>query len=106
MYTQEEKELALDLAHKLKIRDYESAYAMLSANLKSNLSTAELRQCYEQMIPQDWGEIDPIELMEGEDIPYLYVVLGGDVYSEAITIDRFVVEDGQARIDGLEFGRP
>ncbi|MDA9982851.1 DUF3887 domain-containing protein [Gammaproteobacteria bacterium] len=106
MYTQEEKELALDLAYKLKIRDYESAYAMLSANLKSNLSTAELRQSYEQMIPQDWGEIDPIELMEGEDFPYLYVVLGGDVYSEAIIIDRFVVEDGQARIDRLEFGRP
>jgi len=34
------------------------------------------------------------------------VVIGGDVYSEAIIIDRFVVEDDQARIDSLEFGRP
>ena len=75
MYTQEEKELALDLAYKLKKRDYESAYAMLSANLKNNLSTAELRQRYEQMIPQDWGEIDPIELMEGEDFTSQYYLL-------------------------------
>ncbi len=84
MFNQEEKELALELAHKLEQRDYDSAYAMLSTSLQGSLNATDFRQRYDQMIPQDWGKIDPIELVDTEDFPFLYVVLGGDVYSERL----------------------
>ena len=106
MFTEDEKKLALELAYKLEKRDYDSAYEMLSTNIQSSLSATEFRRLYEQMIPLDWGEINPIELLDGEEYPFVYVVLGGDVYSEAIIIDRFVVENCNTRIDNLEFGRP
>lgn len=106
MFTDKDKELALDFAYNLEKRDYDSAYAMLSTDLQHRLSGAEFRQRYEQMIPQDWGEIDPIELLESKEFPFVYVVLGGDVYSEAIIIDRFIVEGGHTKIDSFEFGRP
>ena len=106
MFTEDEKKLALKLAYKLEKRDYDSAYSMLSTGLQASLSSAEFRQLYERMIPQDWGKIDPIELMDGDEYPFVYVVLGGDVYSEAIIIDRFVDENGNSKIDNLEFGRP
>ena len=79
---------------------------MLSNSLPAILSATDFRRLYEQMIPQDWGDIDPIELLGGEEHPFVYVVLGGDVYSEAIIIDRFVFENGSTKIDHLEFGRP
>ena len=106
MFTESEKKLALELAYKLDQRDYDSAYALLGTSLQERLSATEFRRLYEQIIPQDWGEIDPIELLDGEEYPFVYVVLGGDVYSEAIIIDRFVVENGNTKIDNLEFGRP
>ena len=106
MYTEDEKKLALDFAFKLEARDYDSAYSMLSSGLQTSLSQEEFRQLYEQMIPQDWGEVDPIELVEGDEYPFVYVVLGGDVYSEAIVIHQFIVENGNTRIDNVEFGRP
>ena len=106
MFTEDEKNLALELAYKLEQRDYDAAYGMLSTNFQTSLSASEFRRLYEQMIPQDWGEIDPIELMDDEDYPLVYVVLGGDVYSEAIIIDRFVFENDSTKIDHLEFGRP
>ena len=106
IFTEEEKKLALELAYKLEKKEYDSAYAMLSSNFQATLSATEFRRLYEQMISEDWGEIDPIELMDSDEYPFLYVVLGGDVYSEAIIIDRFVVENGNSKIDSLEFGRP
>jgi hypothetical protein len=50
--------------------------------------------------------VNPIELEKRDEWPFVYVVLGGDVYSEAIIIESFTLEDGQARIDAVEFGRP
>jgi hypothetical protein len=38
------------------------------------------------VIDDDWGPIDPLEVDDSEDWPFIYVVLGGDVYSEAILI--------------------
>lgn len=106
MFTEDEKKLALELAYKLERRDYDSAYSMLSTGLQASLSSTEFRRLYERIIPLDWGDIDPIELMDSDEHPFVYVVLGGDVYSEAIIVDRFVVENGKTKIDNLEFGRP
>ena len=70
------------------------------------LHITALREQFERMIPLDWGPVDPIELEDRDEWPFVYVVLGGDVYSEAIIIESFTLEDGQARIDAVEFGRP
>jgi cell filamentation protein len=43
---------------------------------------------------------------ENDGWPFIYIVLGGDIYSEAIIVYSFVVEDGLHKIDRFEFGRP
>ena len=106
MFDPTEKTLALDFAHALVRRDYPAAHAMCSRRLQARLDVATLREQFERMIPLDWGQVDPIKLEESDEWPFVYVVLGGDGYSEAIFIASFTLEDGQARIDAVEFGRP
>ncbi len=66
-----------------------------------------LRAKFEYMIPLDWSVVDPIEIYaENDGWPFIYIVLGGDIYSEAIIVYSFVVEDGLHKIDRFEFGRP
>ena len=66
------------------------------------------------MIPIDWGEVSPIEISEtmvewpakeSSDIAWVYVILGGDVYSEALTL-IVTDENGLIKIRDIEFGRP
>lgn len=106
MFNEAQKQLALNFARALSQRDYPGAYEMCSEKLKSHVSLEVIRNQFEDMIPQDWGDVNPIELEDQLDFPFIYVVLGGDVYSEAIIIDAFVVEQDQVRIDHFEFGRP
>lgn len=106
MFDPTQKTLALDFAHALVRRDYPAAHAMCSRRLQARLDVATLREQFERMIPLDWGQVDPIKLEESDEWPFVYVVLGGDGYSEAIFIASFTLEDGQARIDAVEFGRP
>lgn len=106
MFDQTQKTLALDFARALSQRDYSAAHEMCSNNLKSRVNVDSLREEFERIIPLDWGPVDPIELEEQADFPFVYVVLGGDVYSEAIIISTFVTENDIAKIDNLEFGRP
>ena len=106
MFDPTQKTLALDFARALVRRDYPAAHAMCSRQLQARLDIAALREQFERMIPLDWGQVDPIELEDSDEWPFVYVVLGGDVYSEAIIIESFTLEDGQARIDAVEFGRP
>ena len=44
--------------------------------------------------------------LPGYAFRFVYVVLGGDMYSEAIIIDSFVTENGKIKIGNFEFGRP
>jgi hypothetical protein len=106
MFDPTQKTLALDFARALVRRDYPAAHAMCSRRLRARLDVATLREQFERMIPLDWGQVDPIELEDRDEWPFVYVVLGGDGYSEAIIIESFTLEDGQARIDAVEFGRP
>jgi hypothetical protein len=108
MFNEEQKTLALEFARSLARRNYEQAYGMLSSRLQSQLSLYELREQFESMIPLDWGEVDPIDLEENPawDEMFLYVVLGGSVYSEAVIIDSFVLDGAISRINNLQFGRP
>ena len=106
MFDQTQRALALNFARTLSQRDYSAAHQMCSNNQKSRVSVDHLREEFERIIPLDWGSIDPVELEEHDDFPFIYVVLGGDVYSEAIIIDTFITEDGIIKIDNFEFGRP
>jgi hypothetical protein len=42
---------------------------------------------------------------ESGDLGWAYVSIGGDVYSEAVTV-VVALEDGESRIRSVEFGRP
>jgi len=108
MFDQQQKILALEFARSLAKRDYRQAYNMLSLNAQSQLTEDALREQFESMIPPDWGDVDPIELEENPawDEMLLYVVLGGDVYSEAIIVNAFASENELPKIDSFQFGRP
>ena len=108
MFDQKQKSLALDFARSLSKRDYRQAYNVLSLNAQSQLTEDGLREQFESMIPLDWGDIDPIELEENPawDEMFLYVVLGGDSYSEAIIVNSFASDEEIPKIDSFQFGRP
>ena len=108
MFDQNQKTLALEFARTLAKRDYGQAYHMLSLNAQSQLTEDGLREQFESMIPPDWGDVDPIELAENSawDEMFLYVVLGGDGYSEAIIVNSFASDDEIPKIDSFQFGRP
>ena len=108
MFDQEQKTLALEFARSLAKRDYRRAYNMLSLDAQSQLTEDGLREQFESMIPPDWGDVDPIELEENPawDEVFLYVVLGGEVYSEAIIVNSFASDNEIPKIDSFQFGRP
>lgn len=106
MFDQTHKTLALEFARALADRDYATALAMCSADLAADLNVDALRREFEEIVPTDWGRIDPIEIEDIEDLPFIYVVLGGDVYSEALMIESFAEDDGLLRVDAFELGRP
>ena len=106
MFNSAQKSLAIKFARALSKREYDEAHAMCSQELRSQIKVDRLREEFEDMIPLDWGVIDPIELEESGDYPFIYVVLGGDVYSEAIIIDSFSIENNQVKVGSYQFGRP
>jgi hypothetical protein len=106
MFTAEQKAIALAFAQQLVNEAYDAAHAMLSQRLQSDISMDALVAAFKDVIDDDWGPIDPLEVDDSEDWPFIYVVLGGDVYSEAILITAWATEDGQPKIDGFELGRP
>ena len=106
MYNEEERSLALEFAQSLADRNYAAAHNMLDKSLQQNMPVEDLQSEFELMIPLDWGEVDPIELQSPGDAPFVYIVLGGDVYSEAIIINEFSRETDSVKISGFEFGRP
>jgi len=106
IYGTAERTLALNFARTLSQKNYADAHAMCSTQLKSQVGIDNLREQFDNMIPADWGPVDPIEIAEQGDLPFIYVVLGGDTYTEAIIIDAFVNEDGMLKIDNFVFGRP
>jgi hypothetical protein len=108
MFDQVQKDLALSFARALAAKDFARANGMLSAAARSQTAPDTLQSDWEAMIPPEFGRIHPIELFENPafDELFVYVVLGGEVYSEAIMVEAFVSEDGAPKIDRFQFGRP
>ena len=108
------KNTALEFSTIIASRNYSDAYEMTSSSFKKTYSESEMQKAFEEMIPLDWGDISPIEIgetmtewpaKESTDVAWFYVILGGDVYSEALIL--IVADDnGLIKIRDIEFGRP
>lgn len=93
-------------AQKLAARDYRAALELCSEEIKAGLNERSLAEEFEAIVPLDWGEVDSFGLEENDAFPFIYIVLGGEVFSEAIIVHSFGTENGQTKIAGFELGRP
>ena len=107
-------EMSLTFAKALSDRDYATAYSMTSEEFKSQYSMARLQEDFEAVVPTDWGTVGPIgvgEVMQEwparrtSDVAWVYVYIGGDVYSEAVSV-VLTTESGALKIREVEYGRP
>lgn len=106
--------IALQFTKLLTKREYSKAYEMTAKEYRIGNSVEQLRTAFETIVPIDGGPIGPIEVghtmttwpgKQPSDIGWVYVSIGGDVYSEAITV-VVTSEQGEAKIREVEFGRP
>lgn len=106
--------LAIEFVRELTRREYVAAYGMTSSEFKSESSCEELQKDFESIVPTDWGSIDPIEIVtmmddwpgkRENDINWVYVGIGGEVYSEAVVV-VITEENGILRVREAEWGRP
>jgi hypothetical protein len=108
------RQLALDFTKTLAEREYAKAYAMTSQQYRKQNTVERLRTDFESIVPADWGTMGPIEVahtmtswpeQQPSDLGWAYISIGGDVYSEAVTV-VVTSEDGEAKVRMVEFGRP
>lgn len=108
------EKLAIEFARALAHRDYETAYGMTSSEFKAAYSCEDVQNDFESIVPLDWGDVGPIDIgstmddwpgKRENDLKWIYVGIGGDVYSEAVIV---VVseESGIPRVREVEWGRP
>jgi hypothetical protein len=87
---------------------------MTSKQYRESTSAADMQAAFEGIVPTDFGAVGRVEIgetmddwpgREASDIGWAYVSVGGDVYSEAVTV---VVTDeaGSLKVRTAEFGRP
>ena len=105
---------ALDFAKALSNREYARAFAMTSAGYQGGTTLDEMRGAFEAIVPADWGPVGTVEVghtmedwpgKQAADAGWVYVGIGGDVYSEAIVV-VVSAEDGSLKVRDVEFGRP
>jgi hypothetical protein len=108
------RDISLKFAKSLADRDYATAYSVTSEEFKNQHSVDQLREDFEIIVPADWGPVDPIEVAEvlqewpakkKTDRAWVYVSMGGDVYSEAVSV-IVITENGALKIREVEYGRP
>ena len=108
------KEVALKFTKTLTDRDYSTAYAMTSSEYRNRANLDQMKAEFEAIVPPDWGTMGPIEIGETQkdwpdkqpsDLGWVYVSIGGDVYSEAVTV-VITLEKGDPKVREVEFGRP
>ncbi|WP_343880928.1 hypothetical protein [Rhodanobacter caeni] len=108
------QQIALEFTKSLAAREYQKAYAMTSQEYRKRTTAEQLRTAFENIVPTDWGQIGPIDVGQTmsswpgkrpDDVGWAYVSIGGDVYSEAITV-VVASEGGESKIGEVEFGRP
>lgn len=107
-------QVALAFTKALAARDYDAAYALTSRAYRKDTSLTAMTDAFEAIVPTEWETVDPIEVgmsmddwpgREPGDVGWVFVSVGGDVYSEAVTV-VVTREDGELRVRTVEFGRP
>ena len=108
------KGVALQFTKTLTDRDYSKAYSMMSTEYQNRANVDQMKAEFEAIVPSDWGNMGPIEIgatledwpdKQPSDFGWVYVSIGGDVYSEGVTV-VIMSENGEAKIRKVEFGRP
>jgi hypothetical protein len=106
--------VALHFTIALSRRDYAGAYVMTSSDYQRSTSLAEMQAAFEAIVPTDWPTVGPVEVghtmdtwpdKQPADVGWVYVGIGGDVYSEAVTV-IVTREDNTLKIRSVEWGRP
>ncbi len=106
--------VGLKFATALAGRDYSTAYAMTSSDYQRSTSLDEMRAAFEAIIPPDWQTVGPVEVgqvmetwptQQPSDVGWVYISIGGDVYSEAVTV-VVTREADTLKVRTVEFGRP
>ena len=108
------EEVALVFTQALADRDYKKAYSVTSREFQAQNSLEAMKTSFETIVPLDWGHVGPLEIGEtltdwpnkrSNDVGWVYVSIGGDVYSEAIVV--IVSSQGDSLlINNVEYGRP
>jgi len=108
------EKIALQFVRALASREYARAHALATREFQERNTVASLQNSFETIVPLDWGPVEPIEAGEtmgdwpdkkAGDLAWVYVSIGGDVYSEAVIV--IVAEEaGAAKIREVEYGRP
>ena len=98
----------------LGARRYPPAYALTSETYRQANSLEVMRDAFERVVPSDWGPLGPIVVAETltdwpdkqqGDVAWVFVSVGGDMYSEAVT--AVITREGSGlRVRSAEFGRP
>ncbi len=106
--------VGLTFATALAGRDYPTAYAMTSSDYQRNTTLDQMRTAFEAIIPTDWPTVGPVAVghtmeiwpaKQPSDVGWVYISIGGDVYSEAVTV--IVMEEADTlKVRTVEFGRP
>ena len=108
------KDVALEFTQALANRNYTKAYAMTSKEYQTKTTLDVMKSTFEGIVPIDWGTMGPIEAGETmtdwpdkkpSDLGWVYVSIGGDVYSEAVTA-IITLEGDTPKIREIEYGRP
>lgn len=108
------KQVALTFTKALAARDYGAAYALTSTDYRGSTSVGGMQAAFERIVPLEWKTVGPIEVSETmddwpgrepSDVGWAYVSVGGDVYSEAVTV-VVTLEAGVLKVRRVEFGRP
>ena len=108
------KKVALGFTNALATRNYGAAYALTSNEYRDSTSVEAMQAAFEAIVPTDWKTIGPVEVGETmedwpgrkpSDVGWAYVSVGGDAYSEAVTVVVTLEEDA-LRVRTVEFGRP
>ena len=108
------EEVALVFTKALADRDYKKAYSVTSKEFQAQSNLETMKTSFEAIVPLDWGHVGPLEIGEtltdwpnkrSNDVGWVYVSIGGDVYSEAIVV--IVSSQGDSLlISNVEYGRP
>lgn len=106
--------VGLTFAGALAGRDYSTAYAMTSSDYQRSTTLDEMRAAFEAIVPPEWRTVGPVEVglvmetwptKQPSDVGWVYISIGGDVYSEAVTV-VVMAEGDTLKVRTVVFGRP